>query len=353
MSVVWSDMLERYGASLEGGRIVHFGQPEVERWAALHGDICSNLSCRGLIVAHGPDTDGFLQGQLTCDVREVTLDCSRIGAYCTPKGRALACIRLFRREDALYLELPGALVEPTLVRLRRYLLRAKTRLEDASDSLARIGVAGPNAAVLLTKLLGAVSQVADEVVHVPADSRDITVIRLPGSTPRFELHGPLVAMQALWTKLNADVTFTGSGPWRLLDILAGTPAIYPETVEAFIPQMLNLDRVGGISFKKGCYTGQEIVARTHYLGKLKRRMILARVGSPTPPRPGDPLFSPQAAASQSAGQLADACPHPDGGYAVLAVALIECAEHGALQLGDASGPALRLEPLPYGFETAN
>jgi folate-binding protein YgfZ len=135
--------------------------------------------------------------------------------------------------------------------------------------------------------------------------------------------------------------------WRLLDILAGLPAVYPETVEAFVPQMLNLQHLGGISFKKGCYTGQEIVARTQYLGKLKRRMVLARVDSPTPPCPGDPLFSPHVGPSQSAGQLADAAHHPEGGYAVLAVALIELAEQQALHLGDASGPILHLKPLPY------
>lgn len=352
MNVAWNDFLERFGVCLESGRPVHFGRPDVERWAALHGDICGDRSDQGLIAAHGPDADPFLQGQLTCDVREVTPDRSRIGAYCTPKGRALACLRLFRREDALCLELPRALVEPTLTRLRRYVLRAKVRLEDASDHWARIGVAGPNTDALLTKLLGAVPQAANEVVHAPADSRDITVIRLPGSTPRFELHGPLMAVQALWTQLEADVTFTGPEPWRLLEILAGTPAVYPETVEAFVPQMLNLQLLDGISFQKGCYTGQEIVARTHYLGKLKRRMVLARVDSPTPPRPGDPLFSPQTDASQSAGQLADACPHPGGGYAVLAVALIECAERGTLHLHGIGGPALRLEPLPYGFEPA-
>lgn len=352
MNVAWNDFLERFGAHPTDGRAVHFGRPEVERWAALHGDICSDLSCRGLIGAQGPDADSFLQGQLTCDVREVTPNRSRIGAYCNPKGRVLACFRLFRREDALYLELPRTLVESTLARLRRYVLRAKVRLEDASDDWTRMGVAGPNAAVLLTKLLGAVPQTADEVVQAPADSRAITVIRLPGSMPRFEVHGPLVEMRVLWTGLDPDITFTGPEPWRLLDILAGMPTVYPETVEAFVPQMLNLQLLDGISFQKGCYTGQEIVARTHYLGKLKRRMVLARVDSPTPPRPGDPLFSPQADASQSAGQLADACPHPDGGYAVLAVALIECAEHGTLRLGNAGGPALRLEPLPYEFDAA-
>ena len=352
MNTEWNDFLERSGAGLECGRAIHFGRPEFELWAALNGDIGSDRSHRGLIAVRGPDADPFLQGQLTCDVRQATSDRSLIGAYCSPKGRALACVRLFRHSDATYLELPQELVEPTLARLRKYVLRAKTTLENASACLVRIGIGGPNAAALLTTILGAVPAAGNGVLHAPADSAAITVIRLPGSTPRFELHGPRQAMQTLWTALDADVTFTAAEPWRLLDILTGTPAVYPATVEAFVPQMLNLEVLGGISFQKGCYVGQEIVARTHYLGKLKRRMYLARVDSPAPPSPGDPLFSPQADPSLSAGQLADAVPHPDGGYAVLAVALIECAEEGTLHLHDASGPALRLEPLPYAFEAA-
>jgi folate-binding protein YgfZ len=318
--------------------------------AALSDDIGCDLSHLGLIAVCGPDSETFLQGQLTCDVRQVTPEHSLIGAYCSPKGRALASFRLFRRGDDFYLELPRPMVEPTLARLRKYVLRAKTALEDASDALARIGVAGPDAARLLA------AQTTDSVTGMAAGdalaSNDVTVICLPGPIPRYELHGPAPEIETAWSALAPNFTPAGAEAWRLLELLAGTPTVYPETVEAFVPQMLNLQLLDGIGFQKGCYTGQEVVARTHYLGKLKRRMVLARVDSPTPPRPGDPLFSPQTDASQSAGRLADACRHPDGGYAVLAVALIECAEQGALRLGDASGPELRLEPLPYGFETA-
>jgi len=353
MNAEWKAFLERAGAVSADDPAAHFGHPDLELRAALAGDLCCDLSHLGLIAVRGPDTDPFLQGQLTCDIRQVTLDHSLIGAYCNPKGRALACFRLFRRRDACYLELPRPLVEPTLGRLCKYLMRAKTALEDASDTLARIGVAGPNAAALLEQALGRVPEGVNGVIHTDAiDSPGVTAIRLPDSTPRFALHGAAREIQPVWNALAPNCKPTGAAPWRLLDILAGIPTVQPETVEAFVPQMLNLQLLDGIGFQKGCYTGQEVVARTHYLGKLKRRMYLARVDSPAPPRPGDPLFSPQTDASQSAGRLVDACRHPEGGYAVLAVALIECAEHGTLQLGDAGGPELRLEPLPYGFEAA-
>lgn len=350
MNTEWRAFLERAGAVLAADRVADFGRAETELRAALSDDIGCDLSHLGLIAVCGPDSETFLQGQLTCDVRQVTPEHSLIGAYCSPKGRALASFRLFRRGDDFYLELPRPMVEPTLARLRKYVLRAKTALEDASDALARIGVAGPDAARLLA------AQTTDSVTGMAAGdalaSNDVTVICLPGPIPRYELHGPVSEIQAAWSALAPDLTPVGAEAWRLLELLAGTPTVYPETVEAFVPQMLNLQLLDGVGFQKGCYTGQEVVARTHYLGKLKRRMYLARVNSPTPPRPGDPLFSPQTDASQSAGRLADACRHPDGGYLVLAVALIECAEQGALRLGDTSGPELRLEPLPYGFETA-
>ncbi|NJM11050.1 MAG: folate-binding protein YgfZ [Synechococcaceae cyanobacterium SM1_2_3] len=351
MNVEWRDFLEQAGVHWDGHQVLCFGQAETELDAALNSDICCDLSHFGLIAAQGADADRFLQGQLTCDVRQVTAEHSLIGAHCNPKGRALASFRLFRRGESYFLELPGAMTAAALSRLRKYLLMSKTTLEDASDALARIGVAGPNAENLLRAALGAVPATVNSVSTTDADAL-ITVIRLPGTQPRFELHGLAPELGAVWNALKPDVTPVGAEPWRLLDILAGMPTIYPETVEAFVPQMLNLQQLEGISFQKGCYTGQEIVARTHYLGKLKRRMYLARIDGPNAPRPGDALFSPQADASQSAGQLADACHYPGGGSAVLAVALIECAENGILQWGDANGPVLQMQPLPYEFDTA-
>ncbi|MBE2295695.1 MAG: folate-binding protein YgfZ [Phycisphaerales bacterium] len=351
MNIEWSAFLQQAGAVLTAGRVSHFGQLASKSCVTLADDFCCDLSHLGLIRVSGSDNAHFLQGQITCDIRQITPEHSQIGAYCSPKGRALASFRLFRRNEDLYLELPRELVEPTLERLRRYLLRAKTTLEDASDTLIGIGIAGPNAATRLSEILGKVPTAVNEIMQIAtAESVGSTLIRLPSPTPRFELRGSIQDMQLLWEALESTFTPVGAESWRLMDILAGIPTIYLQTVEAFVPQMLNLQLLEGISFQKGCYTGQEVVARTHYLGKLKRRMYLARTDSMAPPRPGDPLFSPQTDASQSAGRLVDTARHPDGGYAVLAAALIECAEHGSLQLGDASGPTLQLESLPYAFE---
>lgn len=348
MNAEWSVFLARVGAVLASNHVASFGQPDRELQQALTDDICCDLSHQGVMAARGPDSETFLQGQFTCDVRRVTAEHSLIGAYCTPKGRALACCRIFLHDQVHYLELPRSLLEPTLTRLRKYVMRAKTVLEDASE-MGRMGIAGPQTA----RLLSHHGLIVDETMAPDAvqQTNHLTLIRLPGPIPRFEIHGPAQQLAEVWQALSTSVAPVGAEAWRLLDILAGMPVVYPETVEAFVPQMLNLESLDGISFQKGCYTGQEIVARARYLGKLKRGMVLARVDSPTLPHPGDSLFSSPAGSNQNAGQLVDAARHPDGGYAVLAVVLLEIANERVLHLGDASGPPLRLEPLPYSVAT--
>lgn len=341
----WLTLLAQQGAVLDHNRIAHFGDPHKELQAAMTADIVCDLSGQGLIAAFGPDTEQFLQGQVTSDVRRITPDHSQLSAYCSPKGRMLASFRIFRRDNTYYLRLPREMIESTLKRLRMFVLRAKTTLEEASDTLVVIGISGPQADAILQETLGKVPVQVDDVVQCG----EITVIRLPGVQARFEIHGELEATKALWTALAAKTIPAGTEPWKLLDILAGIPTIYPETADAFLPQMTNLHLLDGISFKKGCYTGQEVVARTQYLGKLKRRMYRAHVDSATSLKPGDELFSPQTDPSQSVGKIVDACRYPDGGYEVLAVVLIEYAEGGTVLLGDRHGSPLRFESLPYSF----
>lgn len=341
----WLTFLAQQGAVLEHNRVAHFGDSHKELQAAMAGDILCDLSPQGLIAACGPDTEQFLQGQVTSDVRRISSEHSQLSAHCSPKGRILAGFRIFRRDDTYYLRLPKEMIEPTLKRLRLFVLRAKTILEDASDALIGIGLSGPNTETFLQETLGKIPVQGDDVVQC----RKITVIRLPGVPARFEIHGELETIKDLWTTLAAKTTPVGTEPWKLLDILAGVPTIYPETADAFVPQMTNLHLLNGVSFEKGCYTGQEVVARTQYLGKLKRRMYRAHVDSATRPKPGDELFSPQADPGQSTGKIVDACRHPDGGYEVLAVVLIESAEGGTVLLGDRNGPPLKFEPLPYSF----
>lgn len=349
MNEKWLGFLNQLGAVAGEEGSVRFDAPERELRAALSGDILCELSCRqGSIAVGGADAATFLQGQFTSDVRQVTPERSQLSAWCSPQGRMLASFRLFRRGDSYYLRLPLEQVEPVLKRLRLFVLRAKVTLEDASESLIQSGLAGPKAMSLLQETLGMAPDQVNEVMQ----QADMTVIRVPAVSPRFELYGGVEAMTALWAQLASRVTLTGAEPWRLLDILAGIPNIYSATTEAFVPQMVNLQLLGGVSFRKGCYAGQEIVARTQHLGKLKRRMYRAHVESTIPPKAGDVLFSPQADADQPAGTIVDACRHPAGGYEVLAVVVIEYAENGTVLLGDGQGAKLEFAPLPYAIEEA-
>jgi len=302
----------------------------------------TDLSHFGLIRVRGEDSRTFLQGQLTNDVNAVSADRPQLGSYCSPKGRMLGSFWMFQRDDDLYLQLPVDRLEALLKRLQMFVMRSKVSLDDASEELARVGLAGDCAEGLLP------FAPADENTSRTRDG--LTIIRLPGDRPRFELVGPPQRLGDTWRELASRAEQTGAEFWSLMDIRAGIPNVVEDTAEAFVPQMANLQLVGGVSFKKGCYTGQEVVARMQYLGKLKRRMYRAHIQSDEPPRRGAELYSPSCDSGQGAGRIVDVAASPEGGYEVLAVVLISSADADDLRLGDAQGPALQLLDLPYDFE---
>jgi folate-binding protein YgfZ len=311
------------------------------------GEVIADLSHVGIIRAHGEDANTFLQGQLTNDMRQLDEASSQLSAYCSPKGRVLALLRIFRRADSHYLCLPRALLEPTLKRLRMYVLRSQVTLDDASDRFIHIGLSGPRAESELQPLLERVPARPGEVVSTTV----LSVLRVPGPQPRFEIFGDdLQAMMKVWMALDVRAAPVGALPWALLDVRAGVPAVYPETIEAFVPQMINLHALGGISFNKGCYTGQEVVARMHYLGTLKRRMFRARIEENVAVKPGDPVHRP--GAGDGVGTVVAAVPSPDGGRELLAVIQLESAPGGELRLFTTSGPLLHLLELPYAVEVS-
>jgi folate-binding protein YgfZ len=185
----------------------------------------------------------------------------------------------------------------------------------------------------------------DEVTH----TADYTLLRVPGIQPRYEVYiSSRDAAQRVWDSLNVHGAPVGESVWRLLEIYAGIPTIFAATSELFVAQMANLQLLNGVSFKKGCYPGQEIVARMQYLGTLKRRMYLGVIDTDQPINPGDSLFGSEDS-QQAIGRIVDAQPHPDDGQAALAILQIKSAESGDLHLGSTEGPVMVLEPLPYGF----
>ncbi len=342
MNDTWKTFIQGQGAVLDGGRVRDFGDPAEERRAAMQGNVLADLSDLSLIRARGADTQNFLNGQLSNDLRRLDVTHSQLAAWCSPKGRMLVIFRLLRRGDDTLLQLPTSLLEPTLKRLRMFVLRAKVTLESAEDELVSFGISGPGAEKLLHDATGFVPGEING-----SETRDeITIARLPGPHPRFEIIAPVEVAKKTWNGLKDKTRPVGPPVWAWLDIMAGIPGVHPETSEAFVPQMANLELVGGVNFKKGCYPGQEIVARMQYLGKLKQRMYRAHVESGDLPRPGDDIFAPDFP-GQSAGTVVTAQPAPDNGFDLLAVIQISSAETGELHFGSETGPRLSLQNLPY------
>ena len=355
----WKTFIEDNGAVINDGIVQHFGNPEREQQASVSGTVMTDLSHLGIIRARGNDATTFLQGQLSNDITQVDEQHCQISGYCNPQGRLLAIFQIFRYQDDYYLLLPSSLIQQTLERLKKYMLMSKLTLDDVSDDWVRIGVYGKKAEGLLQPLLGTLP----EPEHSARINGEICTLSIAaGPVPRYLVFGPVTAMQTLWDKLNTHVAPVGAKNWGWHDIQAGLPVVYPETIGSFIPQMVNLDIFNGINFKKGCYTGQEIIARLHYRGTVKRRMFLAHIardGLDTPPLPGDILYHDQGEQEGKAiGHIVRCQPSPDGGFSLLAVIVIELARNGLPQgeihWQSVTGPVLEPRPLPYtiNFDTA-
>lgn len=342
MNPVWQTYLRNCRAIIENNYVMHFGDITTERKNTQTETIMTDLSHHGLIRFSGNDAQTFLQSQLSCDVRESNRQQAQYGSYCTAKGRVLASFLLWRQSDDYLMQLPVSLIASIQKRLALYVLRAKVQLTDASNNLARIGIAGPNAALLIKEITGS-SHDPNQSLQI-AHHEKISILYL--SQQRMELITPIENAPTLWEHLNQHATPVGTDCWDWLTIQAAIPTILPETQEAFLPQMINLDAIGGISFKKGCYPGQEIVARTQYLGKLKRRMFLAHIATTETINTGDALFSTDMD-DQSSGNIVNAAPSPYGGFDILAVIQQSSVDTCDIHWQSLQGPILKIKPLPY------
>jgi hypothetical protein len=341
MSSDWQAFLRRRGARIEAGAVGDFGDAAAERRAARDGAILAPLTHLGLIACSGADARSFLHGQLSNDVRQLAPGRSEYAAYCSAKGRMLANLLLWRENESYFLQLARSLQPPVQKRLGMFILRAKVALADVSDVYPVMGLAGGAAAAALKDIFPVLPQQAHELVRDPLKG---TLIALPGG--RFQLVASRDSAETLWDKLAASLQPVGAACWEWLEIRNGLPLIGAATQEQFVPQMANMELIGAVNFQKGCYPGQEIVARTQYLGQLKRRMVLAHVDAAVPPQAGDSVFSSELD-GQASGMVVNAQPAPGGGYDLLAAVQTSSITQGTLHAGSAGWPPLRLEPLPY------
>jgi folate-binding protein YgfZ len=351
----WQAYLQSCNASIQDGRVANFGNSAAELKSAGSATIMADLSHFGAIRFSGEDAQSFLQGQLSCDVAELNGSAAVYGSYCNPKGRMLASFLIWKDHGGYIMQLPRELQAGIQKRLFVYVLRSRVKLADDGDTLVRIGLSGEHAQALVQE---AVNNVPPQGEGVPlklgmVHGDNVAVLRL--AADRFEIVTSVEQAPGLWDRFMQAATPVGASCWSWLDIRAGIPVITSATQEQFIPQMVNLEAIGGVSFRKGCYPGQEIVARTQYLGKIKRRMYLANIRphSASPPvAAGDELFS-AAMGDQPVGMIVNAAPSPEGGVDALAVVQISgIGGESEDKIGWKSfdGPPLAFMPLPYPVE---
>jgi hypothetical protein len=314
---------------------IDFGDAVAEYAAALSEDVITPMAHVGCIRASGADVDAFLQGQFSNDIHQLTTSRAQLTSWNSAKGRVLALFTALRTSDAILLETSRELVEPALKRLRMFVLRSKVQLEHASESWPSLGVAGDGIAARLAALGLPVPEAPWDV----GERDSVLVLRRPGSRPRFTVHANAERLQPLWQQLSSELRPVGTGAWQLLDILAGMPSIVAATQDHFVAQMLNLDQLGGISFSKGCYTGQEVIARLHYLGNLKRRMFLGYCDSSAHIEPGTAVHV-AGGDGQAVGEVVASAPDPARGQAALVVLQLSHADSDSLRIGRSDGPAL-------------
>ena len=338
MNQEWQQFLTDNGAQVTDPSDVSFAG---DNQLAPDNMLCP-LTGQVVLRVTGEDATDFLQGQFSNDVAALASPGSQLTTWSSPKGRVLTLLRLYRDESGYLIVLPAEQAEAFVKRLRMYVLMAKVVVEE-QPQLVCLGVGGGAAVDLVSKSLSAAPVEVDACIS----HGDTIATRVRGMVPRFEVITTLENARELWPAWSQTCQPCGESVWRLQNIDAGVPGINNATSEAFVLQMLNLQHIDGVSFKKGCFPGQEVVARMQYLGKLKRRMYRVTGNGDELPAPGDDIYNKDTASA--VGKVVDAQAAGDGTYRMLAVCAIAAAEKPLFLEPEAQRP-LELLDLPYSLE---
>lgn len=306
------------------------------------------LDDQAFVVVSGVDARKFLQGQLTCNLDEVTATHSVSGSYCTVQGRMITSFRVAQRGDgALLLRMHSSVIDSTVQTLKKYGVFSKVQIGAGNDWLA-LSLEGRDSQKLLATIA------PEFTASLPADklsTKDaafcnelLIAVQTDAAAQRFELWVSRAIVADIWNRLEAATTAAAS-LWRLRNIRDGIGHVEAGSQDMFIPQMLNFQQTGFVHFRKGCYTGQEIVARMQYLGKLKRHMHRFEVHSDTTPAVGDELMT--TASTQSIGNIVCVVASDEQRYEVLAVTTDDTMDSDSLHIRDRSGQRFRRLELPY------
>ncbi|MEO8102534.1 MAG: folate-binding protein, partial [Betaproteobacteria bacterium] len=296
MSERWISELTDQGARFADGRVADFGDAAAELSAVSAGNVLCDLSHEGLILVAGDDAAAYLQAQFSNDVLSLADGMAQWNGWCSPKGRLLATFLAWKGRQGFFLQLPRALQAAIQKRMQMFVLRSKVTLSDVSADWVRFGIAGPHAEAMIQAFAGEVPAQPMSSAHVDGGR----IVRL--SVNRFEIIAEVESALRWWRQCAPQATRVGAPVWDGLAIREGILTVLPGTQDLFVPQMANFELIGGVNFKKGCYPGQEIVARTQYRGILKRRMARVHAPSGAVPNPGDAVYS-QEFAGQAAGTI--------------------------------------------------
>lgn len=309
---------------------------------------CMPLAQFGVIDVAGDDAATFLHGQLTNDIEHLDAASARVAGYCSPKGRLLASFLAWREGHGVRLLVSKDVQAAVQKRLSMFVLRAKAKLSDASDAVAVVGFSGD-----VRDALSGVFDALPDGVHVKVDGPAGVLIRVPDAAgrKRYLWIGPRAEVDARIAALAGTLPVVSPAVWDWLDVRAGEPRITQPVVEQFVPQMVNFDVIGAVNFRKGCYPGQEVVARSQYRGTIKRRTALAHVAGETDSvHAGVELFHSDDP-GQPCGMIVNAAAAPAGGVDALVEIKLAALDSGTVHVGAAGGPALAFDALPYAWPT--
>ena len=333
----WQDFLTGQSATISDGLVTSFGETPAD-YPGFKAALV-DLSDLGVLALEGVDSKRFLQGQSTSDTSLLNKDTALPGAICNPKGRMLTSYQAVEPAvDTVLLVMHRPLVETSISSLGKYAAFFKTTLSDVSEDYRLLGISGPDCESLLGKIFDAVPQGINQLCI----GENHLLLRI--STEQFLLIVDRPMAEKHWLELSATIKPVGIDYWQLQSIRAGLTQVRAETLEQFVPQMLNLQAMGAVSFKKGCYTGQEIVARMQYLGKLKRRTYRVIIEKAKPPKRGAEIYS--SPDNKLIGTVLSAAPADDKNAEVLAI-LHEDQANATSFIIDRQVAAVRIVDLPY------
>lgn len=350
MNSKWQEFLTQQKAELdEQGAVKHFEFPELERVLIKHGPLMTSLAHHALLRVSGEDANAFLQGQLTNDLNLVDQDNAQFSAFCDPKGQVLALFLVYQHQNDYFLSFDGSIKDPILKRLSMFVMRSKVTITDVSDEFVRFGFAGQFAHLDVQRRLNTkLNKIMATTLSDEPGLEDVRIIKVPGPFHRYEIFAPVEQAITAWEQLKLNGDVTNSFDWRLLNIASGIAEVTAETTGKHIAQFLNLDKTDVINFKKGCFPGQEIIARLHYRGKAAKRMLRLHLDDVIDQNPGDTLELIDD--NERVNKLEVILSNPDvfEGTLCLAIGSLRSLDQatGDLRVVDSGGLA-KIEPLPY------